>query len=131
MEIHLKIIGVLLFLLSLIHLALPKRFDWKNNLAGLNLFNKQMFFVHTFFIVTMEILLGLLLITSSQEITETDLGKKLALGLGIFWGLRWIFQFFVYSSKLWKGKTFETIVHLIFSVLWTYFTWVFFRIYFS
>ena len=128
MEIHLKIIGVLLFLLSFIHFDLPKRFDWKNNLSGLNLFNRQMFKVHVVFIMVMEILLGILFFTSSNELVNSNLGKKICLGLGFFWGLRAVFQFFVYSPKLWRGKTFETIIHILFSILWIYLTIVFFVI---
>lgn len=128
MEIHLKIIGVLLFLLSFVHFDLPKRFDWKNNLSGLNLFNRQMFKVHVVFIMVMEILLGILFLTSSSELVNSNLGKKICLGLGFFWGLRAVFQFFVYSPKLWRGKTFETIIHILFSILWIYLTIVFFVI---
>jgi hypothetical protein len=131
METHLKIIGVILILLSLIHFDLPKRFDWKNNLSGLNLFNRQMFKVHVVFIMVMEVLLGILFFTSSQELVETNLGKKICLGLGVFWGLRAVFQFFVYSPKLWRGKTFETIIHIVFSILWLYLTSIFFYIAFS
>lgn len=131
MEIHLKIIGVLLILLSLIHFDLPRRFDWKNNLAGLNLFNRQMFKVHVVFIMVMEILLGILFFTSAEDLVNTDLGKNICLGLGVFWGLRAVFQFFVYSTKLWKGKTFETFIHISFSILWFYLTTVFFVIAFN
>ena len=34
-------------------------------------------------------------------------------------------KFFVYSPKLWLGKPFETIVHLIFSLFWIYLTIIF------
>lgn len=128
MELHLKIIGVLLIFLSLIHFELPKRFDWKNNLSGLNLFNRQMFKVHVVFIMLMEILLGILFFTSANEMVNTNLGKKICLGLGALWGLRALFQFFVYSPKLWRGKTFETVIHVLFLILWFYLTFVFFYI---
>jgi hypothetical protein len=81
--------------------------------------------------MVMEVLLGILFFTSSQELVETNLGKKICLGLGVFWGLRAVFQFFVYSPKLWRGKTFETIIHIVFSILWLYLTSIFFYIAFS
>jgi hypothetical protein len=34
-------------------------------------------------------------------------------------------QFFGYSSKVWKGKSFETTIHILFAVLWTYISIVF------
>ena len=87
--------------------------------------------VHTFFIALTVFLMGLLCFTSAKEIIETELGNKIALGLGVFWSIRLFVQFFVYSVKLWKGKTFETIVHVFFSGLWIYFSIVFFTLYFK
>ncbi|WP_345168782.1 hypothetical protein [Nibribacter koreensis] len=93
--------------------------------------NRQMMTVHTFFIALAVFLVGLLCITSAQELTQTTLGKRLCLGLGVFWMIRLFIQFFGYSSELWKGKKFETSVHVLFSLLWTYFSYVFFSTYLS
>lgn len=86
--------------------------------------------VHTFFIALTVFLMGLLCLTSSNELIETNLGKNISLGLGVFWTIRLLFQFFGYSSKLWKGKTFETIMHIAFSLLWAYLTVIFLTTYF-
>lgn len=131
MTIHLQIIGSLLILLSLIHIIFPKYFNWNNELKSLSLINRQMMTVHTFFIAFIVLLMGLLCVTSSTELIETSFGRKIALGLAIFWLTRLIFQLFVYSSKLWKGKTFETIVHILFTLLWTYISVIFLIIYFK
>lgn len=120
MELHLKIIGTLLVILALIHVVFPKYFDWKRETAGMSLINRQMMFVHTFFIAFTVFLIGLLCLTSAKEIIETPLGNRVALGLGVFWALRLFIQLFGYSSKLWKGKGFETMVHVIFTMLWIY-----------
>jgi hypothetical protein len=40
-------------------------------------------------------------------------------------------QFFGYSAKLWKGKVFETIIHVVFSLFWFYLSTIFFMIYFN
>lgn len=69
--------------------------------------------------------MGLLCLTSSQELLGTEFGKRISLGLGIFWIARLFVQFFGYSSKLWKGKLFETIVHIVFAILWTYISVIF------
>lgn len=128
MEIHLKIIGPLLLLLSFIHILFPAYFRWEEELQGLSLINRQMMYVHTFFVALVVLLMGLLCILFSEELITTRLGRILALGLFIFWVIRLVIQFFGYSSKLWKGKTRETIIHLSFSVLWTYLSVVFFII---
>lgn len=131
MELHLKIIGFILMVLAVVHAVFPKYFDWKTELASLNLINRQLMYVHTFFIALMVFLMGLLCFLSSDDIVHTKLGQKIALGMAVFWFTRLFFQFFVYSSSLWKGKLFETIVHIAFTVLWSYLSVVFFMIWIS
>jgi hypothetical protein len=128
MELQLRIIGILLILLATIHIIFPKHFNWKEELSSLSLINRQMTYVHTFFIALTVLLMGVLCLTSSVQLIETDLGKKICLGFGIFWAIRLFIQFFGYSSKLWKGKAFETVVHIVFSFLWVYLSYVFLAI---
>lgn len=125
MEIHFKIIGILLIVLAIIHIFFPKYFNWKEELRPLSLINRQMMTVHTFFIGLMVFLMGLICLTSAGSMIETGLGKRLCLGLGIFWVIRLAFQLFVYSKELWKGRRFETMMHAIFTLLWTYLSLIF------
>ena len=118
-----------MILLAFLHFLFPKRFNWKDELSGLSLINKQLMYVHTFFIALVVLLMGIFCIYSTNDILHTTLGKQLAFGLFVFWLVRLVFQFFVYSSKLWRGKRFETWVHLAFSALWVYFTAVFFLVF--
>ena len=122
MYIHLKITGILLIVLASIHVFFPKYFNWNKELKNLSLINSQMMTTHTFFIALMVLLMGLLCLTSSKELIQTNLGKKISIGLCVFWTTRLVFQFFVYSPKLWKGKKMETSIHIIFSLLWVYFS---------
>jgi hypothetical protein len=128
MHVHLKIIGVLLITLALVHIVFPKHFNWAKELSSLSLINRQMMKVHTFFIALTVFLMGLLCMTSSNELIVTNLGKKISLGLGIFWTIRLLVQFFGYSSKLWKGKTFETSAHILVILLWTYLSFIFWTV---
>ncbi len=125
MELQLKIIGVLLILLAGIHAFFPKYFNWKEELQPLNLINRQMMEVHTLFIGIVLLLMGLLCLLAANELLTTRLGKILLIGIGLFWAVRLIVQFFVYSPALWRGKKFETTVHIIFSLLWAYLTILF------
>jgi hypothetical protein len=125
MELYLKIAGIFLIALAAIHIGFPKYFHWKRELHSLSLMNREMMYVHAFFIAFIVLLMGILCLTSTVQLIETPLGKRISLGLGIFWTIRLIIQFFGYSSKNWKGKTFETIAHIIFSILWTYLSIVF------
>lgn len=129
MELHLKIIGWLLIILALLHFIFPKYFKWKEECSTLSLINRQIMYVHTFFIAFMVFLIAVLCITSSKELVESTLGKKITLGLGIFWFIRLFVQFFGYSSKIWKGKIFETTIHILSSLLWAYLSLIFILIY--
>jgi len=124
-EIAIKIAGVILISLSLIHFIFPSYFNWKEELAKISLVNRQMMQVHTFFIALVVFLMGLLCLTSTSELIGTNLGKQISLGLAIFWFLRLLIQLFGYSSKLWKGKLFETAVHIFFTLLWMFLSTVF------
>jgi len=131
MEFHLKIIGVLLIILAIIHISFPKRFNWNEELKPLSLINRQLMYVHSFFIAFAILLIGILCLSSTHELIETRLGKNISLGLAIFWVVRLLVQFFGYSAKLWRGKRFETVMHILFSIFWTYlvviFTWVYLK----
>lgn len=122
---NLKIIGVLLFVLGVTHAWFPRYFQWKQDLAPLSLMNRQMMYGHTFFIALTVIAVGALSFFCPGELITTALGKKLALGLCVFWGLRGFFQLFFYSSELWKGKQFETMMHVLFTIFWFYMAAVF------
>jgi hypothetical protein len=107
------------------HTIFPRYFNWATELTSLSLINRQMMYVHTFFIALVVLLMGILCLTSSADLIETELGKKVSLGLGVFWLIRLFIQFFGYSSELWKGKPLETIIHIVFSLFWTYMSTVF------
>lgn len=131
MHTQIQIIGCLLIGLAFVHIPFPKYFQWKKQLQSLSLINRQIFSVHTFFIALTVFLMGVLCLVSTDELVLTKLGKTICFGLGLFWATRFIFQLFVYSPKLWKGKIFETYMHILFSSLWVYFTVVFFWVYSS
>jgi hypothetical protein len=127
-ELNLKVVGVLLIALALLHLAFPNYFKWKQEMEAISLINKQMMYVHTFFIALVLLMMGVLCLTSAEEIVQTSLGKKLAIGLGVFWLVRLGVQFFGYSSTLWRGKRLETSIHILFIALWTYLSYTFLAI---
>ena len=128
MQLHIEIIGILLIGLALIHIVFPKYFNWDKELISLSLINRQLMTIHTFFIALTVFLMGLLCFTSSADLINTSLGKKIAFGFAIFWTIRLFVQFFGYSSKLWKGKKLETSIHILFTLLWIYLSFIFWTI---
>ena len=131
MELHLQITGMLLIALAFVHIIFPKYFNWEKELQSLSLMNREMMRVHTIFIALTVFLMGLLCVTSPDDLIRTSFGKKISLGLAVFWTTRLLIQFFGYSSELWKGKAFETVIHIIFSLFWIYVSALFWIIYFS
>ncbi|RYY81942.1 MAG: hypothetical protein EOO15_23725, partial [Chitinophagaceae bacterium] len=125
MLLHLKIIGIILLALALLHGIFPRYFRWREELAGLSLMNRQMMTIHTFFIAVTVAGMGLLCLLAGEELLTTPLGKKIDIGFAFFWALRFGIQFFGYSSQLWRGKRFETIVHVVFTFLWAYLVTIF------
>lgn len=113
----------------MLHIVFPRHFKWKQDLAPLSLINRQLMYVHTFFIGLVVLFMGILCILSAHDLLYTPLGKRIALGLGVFWGIRLFFQLFVYSPALWRGKTFELAMHVFFTCLWIFLTAVFFLTY--
>jgi hypothetical protein len=121
----LEITGGLLMALALLHVVFPRYFRWKEETAGLGLLTRQILYVHTLFIALTVFLMGLLCVTSAAEMMLTPLGRRIALGLAVFWGIRLLIQLFGYSSELWRGKVFETCTHIAFTLFWAWLTALF------
>ncbi len=124
MESLLKIAGVLMIGLALAHAVFPRYFKWKEELRSITLLTRQVHYIHTFFIALTVFLMGVLCVIRASELLTTSLGRELCLGMFVFWFSRLLVQFFGYSSSLWRGKTFETFVHVGFSILWAFLTLV-------
>jgi hypothetical protein len=131
MENHLNIAGVLLIALALLHVVFPRYFRWKETTVSLEPVTRQILYVHTFFIALTVLLMGLLCLSSAKLLIDSALGSRICLGLAIFWSVRLFFQFFGYSPDLWRGKIFETTVHIVFSFLWLYLSAVFWVAFFA
>lgn len=120
MILHLHIIGVLLLILAVAHAYFPRYFQWRKEFAGLTLLTQQVFFVHHAFIGITVGLMGLLTLLHAPELISTLLGNRICLGFSVFWSIRALCQVFVYSPSLWRGKTFETALHVLFLAFWIY-----------
>jgi hypothetical protein len=129
MKTLLESAGCLLMGLGLLHAVFPRYFRWREETATLTLLTRQILHIHTFFIGLTVFLMGLLCVTSATDLIHSPLGRRIALGLGLFWGLRLLLQFVGYSSDLWRGKPFETAMHVLFSLLWAFLTALFLAIF--
>jgi hypothetical protein len=126
LELHLRVAGILLLLLAAIHPLMPKELGWKEDLPKLTLVNRQVFLVHTAFIVLTLVLMGALALVYAEELAAPGrLARAVLGGLAIFWGARMFTQQFVYDRSLWRGNARYTAIHVVFTLLWTYLTAVF------
>lgn len=125
LEIHIKAAGIIFLCLASMHIFFPRYFNWQKELANMSLINRQMMYVHCFFIGLMLLLTGLFCLFYSSELVATPLGKVFSSGFAIFWMARLFIQFFGYSRQLWAGKKKETAIHILFILLWAYISLVF------
>jgi hypothetical protein len=121
-ELHLRIVGVLLLLLVALNFYVPRRFNWRTELAALSLLNRQIMQVHAAFICVILVMFAALVLFFTRDLLEpTRLARATLAALAIFWFLRLLTQWFVYDRRLWRGRRFETTVHFVFTSVWAYF----------
>ena len=122
LRIHIQFVGALLLALGTAHIFFGRYFGWKQELASLSLLTRQVFIVHSFFIALVLALLGICsLFYADTLLVPNPLSRMLLAGIVVFWLSRLLFQLFVYDSKIWRGRRFYTAMHIIFSLMWTYF----------
>lgn len=121
LELHVKALGFLFVLLAVAHIPFAKRFEWDAETRRMSLLNRQIFYVHCFFITLILVLMGVLNIAFTNVLLQRgDLNKIVLAALVIFWAARLFIQFFVYDKALWKGNRFNTAIHVLFSMFWAY-----------
>ena len=123
MKLLLQIAGGIQIVLAIMHAFFPKKFQWKEELSRLSLLNRQIFMVHTSFICFMLIMMGALSLFAPRALLQpTTLSRLVLGGFASFWGLRLLFQWLVYDWRLWRGQSFNTFIHFLFTAMWVYLT---------
>lgn len=121
--LHLRIVGIFLLLLGMSHAFFNRYFGWEQELAGVSLFTRRVFFVHNFFIGLSVVLLGAgSLFYADALLRPGVLSRVLLAGMTLFWFCRLLAQFVAYDSAIWRGNRFRTFMHMAFAVLWFYVT---------
>ncbi|HWD41461.1 MAG TPA: hypothetical protein VG944_21635 [Fimbriimonas sp.] len=127
LEWNMRFAGLLLMLLGLAHIPMPRYFKWKEECEALTPLTREIHFVHHAYIGFICLLNGVLCAGFAPDlIARSPLSRDLLIGLGIFWGSRLIVQVFVYSPAHWRGKRFETVTHVLFTLFWLYLAATFF-----
>ena len=94
-EMHLRIVGVLLILLGGANVLVPRHFNWKRDLMAAPLLTRQVFWVHlAFLVLTLELFGWATFLCASALLEPGPLSRAMLAGMAIFWWVRLLFQFF-------------------------------------
>lgn len=98
---NLLLIGGLLHCVILIaSFSVPKALNWKEELALLSPFVRNLFWVYGAFIVIMTIGFGVLSLLHINQISAGDpVARSLAAFIALFWLARLFVQFFIFDAK--------------------------------
>ncbi len=112
--------------LALLHVPMGRQLRWSEEAASMSPAGESIFHVHTLFVCVMLVLLGLpALVAPHVFLVVSPAGAWLAgMCLAIFALRLWV-QWFVFPAALWRGKQFETAMHLLFTLIWSALTLLF------
>lgn len=119
---HLTLAGLILLGLGVVHVGLPRVLHWEHELAGASLLNRQVSYVHCFFIGMVCTLWGLLPLTAGAALLRPDPVTRVVLvGAVGFWGSRLVIQLAVFNGHARRSRAW-CVVSLAGTGLWTYLT---------
>lgn len=123
LEVNLRIAGLVVLLLAVVYPVYPRRLGWREQLAQVSLLVRNIFVVHVGFILLMLWLQGVLLTFFPQVLIEhSSAGVALLIALVAFWFYRLVAQLFIFDRRNWQGDRLNTLMHVVFTVLWVYLT---------
>tara|TARA_B100000809_G_scaffold37565_1_gene32868 strand:+ start:1560 stop:1976 length:417 start_codon:yes stop_codon:yes gene_type:complete len=127
MEIALFIAAAAQLVIAVLNLFLVRIMKWEEPVAQMPQLVRDVFHVHSCFITITLVIFGVVTIRFAGELAAgtNDLGRWLVCGIGLFWLIRWVMQFFFYSSSHWKGKRAETAVHIVLILTYGFFAGVY------
>lgn len=104
----------------------PKVLEWKKELGSLKPLNRQIFTTYAGYILTMNLLFGLLaLIAPGLLLDETPLAAIVCGFIFAYWGVRLVLQFVYYDNSVKPPGLVYTLAEWCFVAMFAYFTAVF------
>jgi len=100
---------------AVLNLFLVRIMKWEEEVTRMPQLVREVFHVHAWFITITLAIFSVVTIRFVEELAAgtNNLGRWMAAGIGIFWLIRWLMQFFYYDSSHWRGKRAETIVNIV------------------
>ena len=122
LELNLTITGVLLVSLGVLHVALPVLLRWNRELAAASMINREVSYVHCFFIGLACALWGLLPLTAGWLLlTPSPVTRLVLTGAVIFWACRLVIQLAVFNHHARESATWCAL-SIAGTALWFYLT---------
>jgi hypothetical protein len=110
LELNLTIAGALLVGLGALHAVLPLILRWDRELAAASRINREVSYVHCFFIGLACVLWGLLPLTAGRLLLTPGPVTHLVLtGAIIFWACRLVIQLVVFNHHARESATWRTL----------------------
>jgi hypothetical protein len=126
LTLNLTVAGSLLIGLGVLHIALPAVLGWGRELAGASPLNREVSYVHCFFIGLACVLWGLLPLTAGSLLLQPGPVTRLVLiGAVAFWASRLVIQLVVFNrharqSVAWLALSAAgTVLWLYLTAVWT------------
>ncbi len=122
---HLTVVGSVLLVLGAVHLALPRALHWGSELASASPLNREVSYVHCYFIGLACLMWGLLPLTAGHALLEPNPVTRIVLiGAVTFWTSRLVIQVLVFNqhardSRVWLAASVAgTGLWLYLTVVW-------------
>jgi len=116
----LRIAGVGLLLLALLHIPIGRHLGWREERTRMTAANGAIFHVHMVFICLVLVAMALPCLLDPRALLERSRAALWGTWmLSAFWSFRLYCQWCIYPRSLWQGKKLETMIHWIFSAVWT------------
>ena len=121
MEMLLRVAALFQLVIATLNLFLVPLLGWKKKLARVPQLMKEVFYVHAWFISFSLAIFGVMTwqFASYMAQGEAAVYRWLAVGIGLFWGLRASLQVTYYSSSHWRDQAGRTVVHIILLVMYS------------
>ncbi|GAA5180319.1 hypothetical protein GCM10023322_12350 [Rugosimonospora acidiphila] len=123
---QLRLVGAVLVLLGLAHLAMPRALAWRPEFRTLRPLTRQIMYTHTQFIGLTCVLLGLApLMLTADLLAPGRMPAAVLAAECVFWGARWCVQFVSFPPTLWWHSARYRAGYAALTLLWTWVVVVF------
>lgn len=120
--VNLTVVGIVTLGLGVLHSALPRVLRWDRDLAGASTLNREVSYVHCYFIGLACLLWGLLALTAGPALLErSPVARLVLIGAVAFWFSRLVIQLTVFNRHADESAPW-CVLSVAATVLWLYVT---------